>query len=296
MGVETAERANAAWEDPVAAYLDEMGKTPLLTADEEVELAHRVAQGDRQARERMILANERLVVSIAKRYTGYGLPLADLIQEGTIGLMRAVEKFDPTKGFKFSTYATWWIRQAIIRALDNEADPIRVPGHIARMKRELHRLKEDSLHRTGETPDAESLAEALGISVEKVVQLQGLSQSGSSLDRSLDEDGEGSLQDVVPNEQAAYPPEEAHKGLMSDALEEALRRLGVREAEVLELRYGLHGKRPHTLSEIGEIQGISRERARQIEQQALTKLRHPLIKRKLEACLRLKVHEAEPLV
>ncbi|MFQ6117883.1 MAG: RNA polymerase sigma factor RpoD/SigA [Candidatus Bipolaricaulia bacterium] len=259
-------------EDLVKTYLQEIGKVPLLTREEEVELAKRIQQGDEKAREKMALANLRLVVSIAKRYKGLGLPLLDLIQEGNIGLMKAVEKFDWTKGYKFSTYATWWIRQAISRALADKSRTIRIPAHIIEAIRKLYKLEEEYVQEHGVPPSLEELAGKLDLPLEEVERVKKASQYTSSLERPVGEDGDA-LEDFISNEEASSPVREAFTALQKEELLRALARLDYRERRILELRYGLYDNRTRTLEDVGKEFNISRERVRQIEKEALEKLR-----------------------
>jgi len=266
----TEKRAPA--EDLVKTYLQEIGKVPLLTREEEVELAKRIEQGDERAREKMALANLRLVVSIAKRYKGLGLPLLDLIQEGNIGLMKAVEKFDWTKGYKFSTYATWWIRQAISRSLADKSRTIRIPAHIIEAIRKLYKLEEEHVQEHGVPPSLEELAEKLDLPLGEIERVKKASQYTSSLERPVGEDGDA-LEDFISNDEAPSPVREAFTALQKEELFQALSRLEYRERRILELRYGLYDNRTRTLEDVGKEFNISRERVRQIEKEALEKLR-----------------------
>jgi len=260
-------------------YLQEIGRVSLLTEEEEQELARRLREGDEEAKERFIRANLRLVVSIARRYTGYGLPLLDLIQEGNVGLLRAVERFDPDKGYKFSTYATWWIRQAIIRALAEQGRTIRLPEHIIELIQKINEAEEEFLHDNGRRPTLEELAVMLGLPLEKVRQAKEAAAYPVSLEAPLGE-REGTLGDLLGMEDLS-PPQEIAEELLLSELEESLKELPEREQQILELRYGLKGKGPLTLEEIGRVLGISRERVRQLEEQALERLRDPLIRQRL---------------
>ncbi len=277
--------------DPVKMYLQEIGKIPLLTREQEVELAKRVADGDAQAREALINANLRLVVSIAKKYIGRGLSFLDLIQEGNLGLMKAVEKFDWTKGYKFSTYATWWIRQAITRAIADQARTIRIPVHMIDTVRELQRVKKELIQETGEVPDQETLAQELGMPVEKIKRVENVSQYTSSLERPIGEDEEDSLGDLIPDEHAPSPTKEAYKQFMMEELERALSQLSPREREILILRYGIKDGHPRTLKEVAGEFNITRERVRQIEIKALDKLKHPTRKEELKKFRQLLLSE-----
>ena len=261
--------------DPVKMYLQEIGQIPLLTREQEVELAKGVARGDEHCRSQLINANLRLVVSIAKKYIGRGLSFLDLIQEGNLGLMKAVEKFDYTKGFKFSTYATWWIRQAITRAIADQARTIRVPVHMIETVRELQRIKKEYVQETGEVPDQETLAKELDMPVEKIKRIENVSQYTSSLERPIGEDEEDSLGDLIPDDHAASPTKEAYRQSMAEELDRALNQLSQREREILILRYGLKDGHTRTLKEVAGEFNITRERVRQIEIKALDKLKHP---------------------
>jgi len=260
-------------------YLQEIGRVPLLSEEEELELARRLREGD-EAKERFIQANLRLVVSIARRYIGYGLPLLDLIQEGNVGLLRAVERFDPEKGYKFSTYATWWIRQAIARALAEQGRTIRLPEHIIELIQRINEAEEGFLHDNGRRPTLEELAAMLELPLEKVRQAKEAAAYPLSLEAPLGEREEETLGDLL-GEEGPSPPEEIAKELLLSELEESLKELPEREQQILELRYGLKGKEPLTLEEIGKILGISRERVRQLEEQALERLRDPLVRQRL---------------
>jgi RNA polymerase primary sigma factor len=277
--------------DPVKMYLQEIGKIQLLTREEEVELAKGVVQGDLEAREKLINANLRLVVSIAKKYIGRGLSFLDLIQEGNLGLMKAVEKFDYTKGYKFSTYATWWIRQAITRAIADQARTIRIPVHMIETVRELQRVKKELTQETGETPDQEKLAQELGIPVEKIKRVENVSQYTNSLERPIGEDEEDSLGDLIPDEHALSPTKEAYKQFMMEELEKALGQLSSRERDILILRYGIKDGHPRTLKEVAGEFNITRERVRQIEIKALDKLKHPTRKEELKKFRQLLLSE-----
>ena len=261
-------------------YLQEIGRVPLLSEEEELELARRLREGDEEAKERFIQANLRLVVSIARRYIGYGLPLLDLIQEGNVGLLRAVERFDPEKGYKFSTYATWWIRQAIARALAEQGRTIRLPEHIIELIQRINEAEEGFLHDNGRRPTLEELAAMLELPLEKVRQAKEAAAYPLSLEAPLGEREEETLGDLL-GEEGPSPPEEIAKELLLSELEESLKELPEREQQILELRYGLKGKEPLTLEEIGKILGISRERVRQLEEQALERLRDPLVRQRL---------------
>ncbi|MCS6937324.1 MAG: sigma-70 family RNA polymerase sigma factor [Candidatus Bipolaricaulota bacterium] len=277
--------------DPVKLYLQEIGKVSLLTREQEIELARRVSLGEKEARDALITANLRLVVSIAKKYMGRGLSFLDLIQEGNLGLMRAVEKFDPSKGFKFSTYATWWIRQAITRAIADQARTIRVPVHMMESVRELQRIKKEHLHEYGASPDLQMLSQELGLSEKQIKQVENLSQYTTSLERPVGEDEEDSLGDFIEDKNAPSPTKETYKMFMNEELEHALNQLNEREREILKLRYGLEDGHPRTLKDVAKVFNITRERVRQIEIKALEKLKHPNRKEELQRFRQLLMSE-----
>lgn len=261
-------------EDLVKVYLQEIGKIPLLSREQEVELAKRVEEEDDKAREKLALANLRLVVSIAKKHRNRGLPFLDLIQEGNVGLMKAIEKFDYRKGYKFSTYATWWIRQAINRAIANKGRTIRIPTHIMGLIRDIYKAEEGYVTEHGEPPTNEELAEILDTSVDKIERAKKMSQYTLSLEKPIGDDEEGSeLGEFLENETATSPTEEAFHELQKEKLMEALNELLPREKRILELRYGLEDDHPRTLKEVGKVFNVSRERIRQIEKKALRKLK-----------------------
>lgn len=260
--------------DPMKVYLYEISQTPLLTAEQEVELAKRIEQGDEEAKEQLTKANLRLVVSIASYYKSYNVPFLDLIQEGNIGLMRAVEKFDYRKGFKFSTYATWWIRQAVTRALAEQSRTIRLPVHIVESIYRINKAQRQLAAELNRTPTMEEVAEYLDIPVERVESLLKTSQNTTSLDTPVGEDGDTFLGDFIEDESSLSPEEGAEHNIMSEELKKIMETLTPRERRVLELRFGLLG-REYTLEEVGNIFGVTRERIRQIEAKALRKLRHP---------------------
>jgi len=262
-------------------YLQEIGRVPLLSEAEERELARRVRAGDKAAKGRFIKANLRLVVAIARHYASYGLPLLDLIQEGNVGLLRAVERFEPEKGYKFSTYATWWIRQAIVRALAEQGRTIRLPEHVIELIFKINEAEEGFLHEHGRRPTLEELAAKLNLPLEKVRQAKEAAAYPLSLEAPLSEREEETLGELLGVE-GLSPPEEIARELLASELEESLRELPEREREILELRYGLRGKEPLTLEEVGQLLGVSRERVRQLEAQALQRLRDPRIRRRLE--------------
>jgi RNA polymerase primary sigma factor len=261
-------------DDSVRLYLREIGKIPLLTADEELELAKRVVAGDKDAKEKMAEANMRLVVSIAKRYVGRGLDLLDLIQEGNTGLLRAVEKFDPDKGFKFSTYATWWIRQAITRAIADQARTIRIPVHMVETINKLLRTQRRLTQELNREPTNEEIAQAMEIDVDKVEHIMKIKQDISSLDASIRDDEEDSvLADFIEDEDTISPEESATGQLLKEHVKEMLSALTEREQKILRLRFGLEDGKSHTLEEVGQEFSVTRERIRQIEAKALAKLR-----------------------
>ena len=262
-------------DDPVKIYLKEIGRVPLLSADEEVELAQRMATGDPYARKRLSEANLRLVVSIAKRYGGRGMQFLDLIQEGNLGLIKAVEKFDHTKGFKFSTYATWWIRQAITRAIADQARTIRIPVHMVETITKVKKISSQLLHENGHDPTADEIAERLDMPVERVREIMRIAQDPVSLETPIGEEEDSHLGDLIPDDDAPAPAEAASLLLLKEQLNEVLSTLTDREAKVLRLRFGLEDGRSRTLEEVGKEFEVTRERIRQIEAKALRKLRHP---------------------
>jgi RNA polymerase primary sigma factor len=269
-------------DDPVKVYLKEIGRVPLLTPEEEVELAIRMAEGDVFARKRLSEANLRLVVSIAKRYVGRGMQFLDLIQEGNLGLIKAVEKFDYTKGFKFSTYATWWIRQAITRAIADQARTIRIPVHMVETINKVKKVSSQLLHANGHEPTAEEIAEEMGVTVEKVREIMRVAQEPVSLETPIGEEEDSHLGDFIPDEDALVPAEAAYHTLLREQLGDVLGTLTLREAKVLRLRFGLEDGRPRTLEEVGKEFNVTRERIRQIEAKALRKLRHPSRSKRLK--------------
>jgi len=269
-------------EDPVRMYLKEIGKVPLLTADEEVELAKRMEQGDEFAKKRLAEANLRLVVSIAKRYVGRGMLFLDLIQEGNLGLIKAVEKFDFRKGFKFSTYATWWIRQAITRAIADQARTIRIPVHMVETINKLTRVQRQLLQELGREPTPEEISEEMGIPVERVREIQKISQEPVSLETPIGEEEDSHLGDFIQDDNVPVPAEAAAFTLLKEQLVDVLGTLTDREQKVLRLRFGLDDGRARTLEEVGKEFNVTRERIRQIEAKALRKLRHPSRSRKLK--------------
>ncbi len=270
-----------ATDDPVRMYLKEIGKVPLLTPDEEVALAIRMSEGDEEAKRRMTEANLRLVVSIAKRYVGRGMLFLDLIQEGNLGLIKAVEKFDYTKGYKFSTYATWWIRQAITRAIADQARTIRIPVHMVETINKTIRVSRQLLQELGHDPSAEEIADEMDVPVDKVRDILKIAQEPVSLETPIGEEEDSHLGDFIPDEDASEPSEAASFSLLREQLEEVLDTLAPREKKVLELRFGIVDGRTRTLEEVGKEFNVTRERIRQIEAKALRKLRHPSRSKKL---------------
>ncbi len=268
-------------DDPVRMYLREIGRVPLLTAEEEVELARRMSEGDKEAGRQMTEANLRLVVSIAKRFIGRGMLLPDLIQEGNIGLMKAVDKFDHTKGFKFSTYATWWIKQAISRAIADQVRLIRVPVHMVELINKTIRTSRQMMQELGHEPSDEELAERLEMPVEKVRDILRIAQDPVSLDTPIGEEDDSRLGDFIPAETGYDPEDAAGRALQREQLRTVLDQLTPREKRVIELRYGLYDGRTWTLEQVGKVFGVTRERIRQIEAKALRKLRHPARSRML---------------
>ncbi len=262
-------------DDPVKIYLKEIGRVPLLTSEEEMELAERMAEGDPAAKKRLSEANLRLVVSIAKKYVGRGMPFLDLIQEGNLGLLKAVEKFDYTKGFKFSTYATWWIRQSITRAIADQSRTIRLPVHMVEMISKVKKTSNQILHETGHEPTPEEIAERLNMAPERIREVIRIAQDPISLETPIGEEDDSHLGDFVPDEDATAPMDAATAMLLKEQLDTVLATLTDREAEILRLRYGLKDGRLHTLEEIGKEFDVTRERIRQIQTKALRKLRHP---------------------
>ncbi|MDD3218334.1 MAG: RNA polymerase sigma factor RpoD [Lachnospiraceae bacterium] len=269
-------------EDPVRMYLKEIGKVPLLTAEEEIELAKRMENGDEEAKKRLAEANLRLVVSIAKRYVGRGMLFLDLIQEGNLGLIKAVEKFDYNKGFKFSTYATWWIRQAITRAIADQARTIRIPVHMVETINKLIRVSRQLLQELGREPTPEEIAEEMNMSVERVREILKISQEPVSLETPIGEEEDSHLGDFIQDDNVPVPADAAAFTLLKEQLVEVLGTLTEREQKVLRLRFGLDDGRARTLEEVGKEFSVTRERIRQIEAKALRKLRHPSRSRKLK--------------
>ena len=269
-------------DDPVKMYLKDIGKVPLLSADDEIELARKMMDGDESAKRELSVANLRLVVSIAERYVGRGMQFLDLIQEGNLGLMKAVEKFDYQKGFKFSTYATWWIRQAITRAIADQARTIRIPVHMVETINKVVRVQRLLLQQYGREPTPEEIAKEMGIPEQRVVEIQKISQDPVSLETPIGEEEDSHLGDFIEDEQALAPTDVVASNLLKEQLLEILDTLTPREEKVLRLRYGLDDGKPRTLEEVGKEFNVTRERIRQIEAKALRKLRHPTRSKRLK--------------
>ncbi|MGU3469973.1 RNA polymerase sigma factor RpoD [Paenibacillus sp. D51F] len=268
--------------DPVRMYLKEIGRVPLLLADDEIELAKRIEKGDEEAKRRLAEANLRLVVSIAKRYVGRGMLFLDLIQEGNMGLIKAVEKFDHQKGFKFSTYATWWIRQAITRAIADQARTIRIPVHMVETINKLIRVSRQLLQELGREPTPEEIAAEMDLSTDKVREIMKIAQEPVSLETPIGEEDDSHLGDFIEDQEALAPADAAAYELLKEQLEDVLDTLTEREENVLRLRFGLDDGRTRTLEEVGKVFGVTRERIRQIEAKALRKLRHPSRSKRLK--------------
>ena len=273
---------NITIDDPVKVYLKEIGRVPLLTSEEEVELAIRISDGDVQAKQRLSEANLRLVVSIAKRYLGRGMQFLDLIQEGNLGLIKAVEKFDYTKGFKFSTYATWWIRQAITRAIADQARTIRIPVHMVETINKVKKVQSQLLHQNGHEPSPDEIAEEIDMPVDKVREIMRVAQEPVSLETPIGEEEDSHLGDFILDNDAPAPADAASHTMLREQLSDVLSTLTPREEKVLRLRFGLEDGRSRTLEEVGKEFNVTRERIRQIEAKALRKLRHPSRSRKLK--------------
>ena len=269
-------------DDPVRMYLREIGRIPLLSYEEELELAKRVLDGDEEAKQKLAESNLRLVVSIAKKYVGRGMLFLDLIQEGNMGLIKAVEKFDYTKGYKFSTYATWWIRQAITRAIADQARTIRIPVHMVETINKLIRTSRHLLQKLGREPSPEEIAEEMEIPVEKVMEIQKIAQDPVSLETPIGEEDDSHLGDFIQDDDSPAPQDAAAYTLLREQLEEVMKTLTPREAKVLKLRFGLEDGKSRTLEEVGREFNVTRERIRQIEAKALRKLRHPSRSKKLK--------------
>ncbi|MBR6619258.1 MAG: RNA polymerase sigma factor RpoD [Clostridia bacterium] len=277
----SAELKNAAMDDPVKVYLKEIGHVPLLTPEEEIDLAIRITNDDEAAKSRLAEANLRLVVSIAKRYVGRGMQFLDLIQEGNLGLIKAVDKFDYTKGFKFSTYATWWIRQAITRAIADQARTIRIPVHMVETINKVKKTNSQLLHKIGRDPSAEEIAQELDMPVDKVREILRVAQEPVSLETPIGEEEDSHLGDFIPDDDALAPADAASNILLKESLDDVLKTLTPREEKVIMLRFGLADGHPRTLEEVGKEFNVTRERIRQIEAKALRKLRHPSRSKKL---------------
>ena len=269
-------------DDPVKVYLKEIGRVPLLSSDEEIDLAIRISNGDVAAKQRLSEANLRLVVSIAKRYLGRGMQFLDLIQEGNLGLIKAVEKFDYTKGFKFSTYATWWIRQAITRAIADQARTIRIPVHMVETINKVKKVQSQLLHQNGHEPTPDEIAEEIDMPVDKVREIMRVAQEPVSLETPIGEEEDSHLGDFIPDNDAPAPADAASHTMLREQLADVLSTLTPREEKVLRLRFGLEDGRSRTLEEVGKEFNVTRERIRQIEAKALRKLRHPSRSRKLK--------------
>lgn len=277
-----AETGSVSVDDPVKVYLKEIGRVPLLSSDEEINLAIRIADGDVAAKQRLSEANLRLVVSIAKRYLGRGMQFLDLIQEGNLGLIKAVEKFDYTKGFKFSTYATWWIRQAITRAIADQARTIRIPVHMVETINKVKKVQSQLLYQNGHEPSADEIAAEIDMPVDKVREIMRVAQEPVSLETPIGEEEDSHLGDFIPDNDAPAPADAASHTMLREQLSDVLSTLTPREAKVLKLRFGLEDGRSRTLEEVGKEFNVTRERIRQIEAKALRKLRHPSRSRKLK--------------
>ena len=269
-------------DDPVRMYLKEIGQVPLLTPEEETELAQRVSEGDKEAKKKLTEANLRLVVSIAKKYSGRGLHILDLIQEGNTGLIRAVDKFDHTKGNKFSTYATWWIRQAITRAIADQARTIRVPVHMVEVINKATRCNRKLVQELGREPTLEEIADELGLPIEKIVEANRTAADTLSLDTPVGDEEDTTIGSFVEDDNTPGPAESTSNTMLAEALAEILGTLTKREADVLKMRFGMYDGRNHTLEEVGQIFGVTRERIRQIENKAIRKLRHPSRAKKIK--------------
>ena len=269
-------------DDPVKVYLKEIGRVPLLSSEEEIDLAIRIANGDVQAKQRLSEANLRLVVSIAKRYLGRGMQFLDLIQEGNLGLIKAVDKFDYTKGFKFSTYATWWIRQAITRAIADQARTIRIPVHMVETINKVKKVQSQLLHQNGHEPTPDEIADELDLPVDKVREIMRVAQEPVSLETPIGEEEDSHLGDFIPDDGAPAPADAASHTMLREQLSDVLSTLTPREEKVLRLRFGLEDGRSRALEEVGKEFNVTRERIRQIEAKALRKLRHPSRSRKLK--------------
>lgn len=267
---------NMSLDDPVKMYLREIGRVPLLTSDDEIQLAVKISEGDERAKQRLTEANLRLVVSIAKKYVGRGMYFLDLIQEGNVGLIKAVDKFDYTKGFKFSTYATWWIRQAITRAIADQARTIRIPVHMVETINRLKKVQSQLLHENGYEPSEELIAQKMDLPVERVREIMRVAQEPVSMETPIGPEEDSRLMDFIRDEDALAPDEAALKTITNEDIDTVLKTLSPREEAVIRLRFGLQDGRCHTLEEVGSEFNVTRERIRQIEAKALRKLRHPV--------------------
>ena len=269
-------------DDNVRMYLREIGKIEMLTPEEEVSIAKQIAEGDADAKKRMVEANLRLVVSVVKRYLGRGLTMLDLVQEGNIGLIKAVDKFDYTRGYKFSTYATWWIRQAITRAIADQGRTIRVPVHVVETLNRISRVKRLLAQELGRDPTTQEIADRLGMKPEKVEEVQTLTREPVTINGPTNSEEGGKLEDFIPNDAVVQPEDEIARMMLREHIDTVLKRLTPREERVLRLRYGLEGEKPYTLEEVGQLLNVTRERVRQIEHKALRKLHSPANRRPLE--------------
>ena len=281
-GLPVAGEQSITIDDPVKVYLKEIGRVPLLSSEEEVDLAIRISNGDVAAKQRLSEANLRLVVSIAKRYLGRGMQFLDLIQEGNLGLIKAVEKFDYTKGFKFSTYATWWIRQAITRAIADQARTIRIPVHMVETINKVKKVQSQLLHQNGHEPSPDEIAEVIDMPVDKVREIMRVAQEPVSLETPIGEEEDSHLGDFIPDNDAPAPADAASHTMLREQLADVLSTLTPREAKVLRLRFGLEDGRSRTLEEVGKEFNVTRERIRQIEAKALRKLKHPTRSKRLK--------------
>ena len=280
-------------EDPTTLYLKEIGRIPLLTAEEEHQIAKRISEGDDQARELLTTSNLRLVVSIAKRYMGRGLALLDLIQEGNLGLMKAVEKFDHEVGTRFSTYATWWIRQSVTRAIADQANTIRIPVHTLELKKDAQQVRERHFAESGKPVDTQTLASELGVPESKLQMMESSTSFTGSLDRPMREDDDDTLEEFISH--GDNPSTEAYQELMNEEIARAMERLDERERLVLNMRYGLAGFQARTLADIGDMMNLSRERIRQISMRAISKLQHPIVRERLKVLHGLIEHESQSM-
>jgi RNA polymerase primary sigma factor len=278
---ETMDQENLS-EDLVKLYLQEIGKVPLLSREEEVRLARGVQRGDERAREQLAVANLRLVVSIAKRHKGCGMPLLDLIQEGNIGLMKAIEKFDPSRGYKFSTYATWWIRQAITRAIADKARTIRIPTHMLELMRKIYKVEEEYVQHHGFSPSLPEIAQLLNMPLEEIERAKKITPYTRSFEEPIGDEEDSTLGDFIGSKRATSPMHAALSELQVEELWEVLGELSYRERRILELRFGLNGEQPLTLEQVGKEFDLSRERIRQIEKEALEKLRHTRLRQRMQ--------------